>query len=161
MVEVVSREDGRRRFPALTWRAEGAALVGTADDGRCAAAVRLQASGVGLVLEVDLRYDGSAWVEKEAVRLRLPGTTARAVGHDLALRRLAGALRVDRGTPVFLVTSQVALVGGPGLAAARYRPVRGGVEVELVLDDGAARPFGVYQRCFSGANVPADPACAS
>ena len=153
-VEVVSREN-ERRFPALAWRAEGEALVGTADDGRCAAAVRLQPSRGGLALEVALRYDGSASVDKEAVRLRLPGAAARAVGHDLALRRLAGALRVDRGTPVFLVTSEVALVGGPGLAAARYQPVRGGVEVELVLDDDAARPFGVYERCLD--QLPGSP----
>ncbi|HEY6105398.1 MAG TPA: hypothetical protein VIV59_05425 [Anaeromyxobacteraceae bacterium] len=147
-VEVASLEEERRRFPALAWRAEGEALVGTADDGRCAATVRLWPSRGGIALEVSLRYDGAATVEKEAVRLRLPGRDARAVGPDLALGRVRGPLRVDRGTPVFLATSEVALAGGSGLAAARYLPERGGVEVELVLDDDAARPFAVYERCL-------------
>lgn len=147
-VEVTSLEEERRPFPALAWRAEGEALVGTADDGRCAATVRLWPSRGGIALEVSLRYDGAATVEKEAVRLRLPGQAARAVGPDLALGKVRGPLRVDRGTPVFLATSEVALAGGPGLAAARYLPERGGVEVELVLDDGAARPFAVYERCL-------------
>jgi hypothetical protein len=147
-VEVTSLEEERRRFPALAWRAEGEALVGTADDNRCAATVRLWPGEGGIRLEVSLRYDGAATVEKEVVRLRLPGRSARAVGHDLGLRPVRAPLRVDRGTPVFLATSEVALAGGPGLAAARYLPDRGGVEVELVLDDDAARPFAVYERCL-------------
>lgn len=147
-IEVISREEHGRRFPALVWRAVGDALVGTAGDGLCVATVRLEPSQGGLVVEVTLSYDAAASVEKEAVRLRLPGTAIRAVGHDLALRPVRGPLRVDRGTPVFLATSEVALAGGPGLAAARYLPGRGGVEVELILDDDAARPFTVYERCL-------------
>ncbi len=153
-VEVISREEHGHRFPALAWRAAGDALVGTAGDGFCAATVRLQPSQGGLAVEVTLRYGAVASVEKEAVRLRLPGTAVRAVGHDLALRPVRGPLRVDRGTPVFLATSEVALAGGPGLAAARYLPGRGGVEVELILDDDAARPFAVYERCLDSLPRP-------
>jgi hypothetical protein len=147
-VEVVSPEEERRPFPPLHWRAEGGALVGTADDSRCAATVRLWPAAGGVRLEATLRYDGAASVEREAVRLRLPGRAARAVWHDLSLRPLRGPLRVDRGTPVFLATSEVALAGGSGLSAARYLPGRAGVEVELILDDDAARPFSVYERCL-------------
>ncbi|HEU4383449.1 MAG TPA: hypothetical protein VFR85_08105 [Anaeromyxobacteraceae bacterium] len=146
-VEVASLEE-RRRFPPLAWRAEGGALVGTADDRRCAATVRLWPAEGGVQLEVSLRYDGAASVEREVVRLRLPGRAPRAVGHDLVLRPLRAALRVDRGTPVFLATSEAALAGGAGLVAVRYQPDRGGVEVELILDDDDARPFALYERCL-------------
>src|SRR5574341_1874781 len=66
-VEVTSLEEERRRFPPLAWRAEGGALVGTDDEHRCAATVRLEPWEGGIRLEVSLRYDGAASVEKEAV----------------------------------------------------------------------------------------------
>jgi hypothetical protein len=102
---------------------------------------------------VTITYLATVAVEREAVRLRLPGEL-RVVRRDLSFEPLRAPLRVDIGTPVLAATSGLVLVGGPGIAAARYQPVGSGsgdgrgVEVELVLDDSDAHPFAIYQQCI-------------
>jgi hypothetical protein len=139
--------------PAFSWRAEGAALVGVAEDARMQATLRIAPAGEGAFeLGFSVAWRVGAEIEREAVRLVLPGH-ARAVGRDLAFAPLAAPLRVDRGTPVLAAAGDVVVVGGEGFLAARYAPVRdrGGehVEVDLVLDDAGAHPFSVYPTCLA------------
>ncbi|GEJ55862.1 hypothetical protein [Anaeromyxobacter diazotrophicus] len=134
--------------PAFTWRSEGAERVGVAEDARLRATVRVAPAGPGAFeLRLTVAWRVAAEVEREAVRLVLPGP-ARALGRDLELAPLRGPLRVDRGTPIAALTPALALVGGPGLAAARYTPAGRELEVDLVLDDAGAHPFAVYPSCL-------------
>jgi hypothetical protein len=133
----------------LSWQQIGDALVGSAADDTVSVIVRIAPGvGSGLDLEATFRYLATVEVEREAVQLRLAGP-ARALGRDLSLSALSAPLRVDRGTPVLLVTNDLVVVGGPGLTAARYAPsVDGGVDVALILDDQEAHPFAVYPQCL-------------
>jgi hypothetical protein len=130
---------------------EGDTLVGTAGDSRREIEVRLATGeAASVALEVSIRYLAAVEVEREAVRLRLAGP-GRAVRRDLSFGPVERLLRADRGTPVAVAGADVLLVGGPGIAAARYAPggtrSRPEVAVELVLDDAGAHPFSVYERC--------------
>ena len=147
-VDVLPR-DPHLGAPRIAWRAEGAALVGVAHEPRYRATLRLTPAEGRVSLEVDITYLAAMTVDREAIRLHLPGP-ALALGRDLAFRDLRSALRVDRGTPVLVATSAAALVGGPGIEAARYDPVAsGGVDVDLILDDADGHPFQVYEKCYA------------
>ncbi len=136
----------------LVWRADGSSLVGEARADALTAAVKLTAGEGGEVaLEVTLHYQAAARVEREALRLRLPGAP-RAIGRDLAWGPLAGELRVDRGTPAVVAAipdggGGVAVVVGAGFAAARAAPSEGATDLALVLDDTASHPFQKYAAC--------------
>jgi hypothetical protein len=135
--------------PRLAWTAEGAALIGRAEDARLAAVVRLApGGGAGFEATVEIRWKAAVEVERAALRLRLPGP-ARALGRDLRLAEVRTPVRADAGTPVLVLGGGMAVVGGPGLAAALYEPDRAGnAEVSLMLDDAGAHPFAVYERCL-------------
>jgi len=135
--------------PAFTWRSEGLERVGVAADARMQATVRITPVAPGAFeLRFTVAWRVAAEVEREAVRLVLPGP-AWAIGRDLELAALRAPLRVDRGTPIAALTPALALVGGPGLVAARYAPAGREVEVDLVLDDAGAHPFAVYPSCLA------------
>ncbi len=159
-LEALPTEPGRAAA-RLAWRAEGAAMVGGGSDGLVEVEVRLEPEEAGLAVEVRFRALAAGEVGRQAVRLRLPGP-ARAVGRDLSFARLERPLRVDRGTPVAVAGGDLLLVGGPGLAAARYVPGPGPagpeVAVDLVADDAASHPFAVYPSCLPAVPGLSDPA---
>jgi hypothetical protein len=130
----------------IEWEATATGTRGSASGPGWTAVLSLVPADGALSLDVELRYDEPTTPAQESVRLTLPGT-ARAVGRDLRFASLDGLLRVDRGTPVVVATDRVAVVGGEGVVAARYVPARGRTVVELILDDEAAHPFSVYERC--------------
>jgi hypothetical protein len=137
---------------AIAWQAEGDAVVGTASEPTRRTRIRLTPADDGAVsLQVTITYLASVAVEREAVRLRLPGEP-RVLRRDLSFEPLRAPLRVDVGTPVLAATPALVLTGGTGITAARYEPVGAGaergVEVELVLDDADAHPFAIYQQCI-------------
>ncbi len=139
--------------PAFAWRAEGAALVGVATDRRMQATVRVTSARPGVFeLRFSVAWRVAAEVEREAVRLSLPGGP-RALGRDLAFAPLTAPLRVDRGTQVLAAVGDVLVVGGAGFPAARYAPVHDEmgdrVEIDLVLDDAGSHPFAVYPTCLA------------
>src|SRR6266496_723647 len=139
--------------PPFTWRSDGAALVGIAEDARMQATLRIAPAGPGAFeLRFSVACRVAAEIEREAVRLVLPGRTS-ALGRDLAFAPVAAPLRVDRGTPVLAAGRDVVVVGGEGFVAARYLPVRDKagerVEVDLLLDDAGAHPFSVYPTCLA------------
>ncbi len=131
----------------LSWRRDGAEAVGEAQDGLREVQVRLSLLGAGVVLEARVRYLADVSAEREAVRLRLRGPV-RAVAHDLGWRTVGKPVRVDRGTPVVVAGRELAIVGGPGIVAARVASAGEAADVELVLDDEASHPFAVYERCL-------------
>jgi hypothetical protein len=104
--------------------------------------------GRARALEAALEWTAAASLERAAVVLRWSGAPW-AIGRDLGYAPLTGPARVERGTPLFVAAGAAAVSGGPGLAAADLAPVRGGVEVRLVLDDAAARPFATYDACLA------------
>jgi len=134
-------------LPPLRWRAEGDGLVAEVADARLEATIRIAPEAAGFELRAEVRWRVSAEVARLAVRLSLPGP-AVALGRDLRLAPLEGAARVDVGTPLLALVPGMAVVGGPGLAAAHLQPVEGGVELRAILDDEGAHPFAVYQRCL-------------
>src|SRR5690242_11163658 len=86
--------------PPFRWRAEGATLVGIAEDARMQATLVVAPAGPGAFgIRFTVAWRVAAEIEREAVRLLLPGR-GRAVRRDLAFAPLAAPLRVDRGTPV-------------------------------------------------------------
>jgi hypothetical protein len=134
--------------PPLRWRSEAGARVGVAEDARLQATVRIAPDGPGeFAVTFSVVWRVAAAVEREAIQLVLPGS-GRAVGRDLELTPLRAPLRVDRGTPIFAATREVAVLGGEGFVAARYAPGRDALEVDLVLDDAGAHPFAVYPSCL-------------
>jgi hypothetical protein len=135
--------------PPFSWRREGAALVGAAEDARMRATVRAAEAEPGRVeLRFAVEWRVAALVEREAIVLRLPAV-AHALGRDLRFAPLVAPLRVDRGTPIVAAGGGLVLAGGPGFVAARYAPTRsGGVEVRLLADDAGAHPFAVYTTCL-------------
>ena len=147
-------------LPPLAWRQDGPAAVGEARDAIRQVEVRLAPRGAGVALELRVRYLADVRVEREVVRLRLPGG-GLALRRDLAWSSLKRPARVDRGTPILAAAGDVLVAGGAGLVAARYAPAAraeagragpahggSGVDVDLVLDDEAAHPFAVYERCM-------------
>jgi hypothetical protein len=119
--------DGTR----LVWRREGSAATGELD-GHAARATVTVAGGA---LAVEIAYHDSAVVDREIVRLHLSGP-ARVLGRDLHVATLGAPLRVDRGTPIVVLTPGVAVVGEQGFVAARYAEHDSTtVDVDLVLDD--------------------------
>jgi hypothetical protein len=138
--------------PRFVWHRDGAGLVGVADDARMQATVRLAEAAPGrIALAFTVAWRIAATVEREAIHLRLPGRGS-ALGRDLRLAPLVGALRVDRGTPILVEGGGVVVAGGPGFVAARYAPAHAGAaadtDVNLVLDDAGAHPFAVYETCL-------------
>ncbi len=135
----------------LTWLADGEAQVGSAHGGGWDATLRLVPVDGAVSLDVELRYLAASVVEKEALRIRLPGN-AHAIARDLSWKPVDGIQRVDRGTPILVATSSLVVSGGSGFVAARYLPGRwrGGpfTDAELILDDAAAHPFGTYDQCL-------------
>jgi hypothetical protein len=143
----------------LAWRQDGGAAVAEARDAIRQVEIRLAPRGAGVALELRVRYLADVGVEREAVRLRLPGA-GLALRRDLSWSSLRRPMRVDRGTPILAAVGDVLVAGGPGFVAARYAPAvraeagregpahAGVVDVELVLDDEAAHPFAVYERCM-------------
>src|SRR5262249_60750245 len=117
------------------------------------ATIRLAPQDGATALDVALRTTGPAEVVRERVRLTLPGV-AHALHRDLRWAPLRDPLRVDRGTPIVAATSTMAVVGGTGFVAARYTPREAAngsgasTTIDLVLDDEAAHPFSVYERCW-------------
>lgn len=148
------KEPSRHR---LVWREIEGVQVGTASGPGWEATLRLEPEDGAAALDVELRYDHAMEVEHEALRIRLHGR-AHAVNRLLAVAPVDGVQRVDRGTPIFVATTSLALSAGPGFAAARYVPGRwrGGswVDADLILDDVASHPFGTYEQCLE--KLPAD-----
>src|SRR6266536_661706 len=80
--------------PPFTWRSDGAALVGIAEDARMQATLRIAPAGPGAFeLRFSVAWRVAAEIEREAVRLVLPGR-ASALGRDLAFAPVAAPLRV-------------------------------------------------------------------
>jgi len=109
--------------------------------------------GAAAKLEVELNYLAARRVDHERIALTLPGQ-GWALGRDLQWTRLVSPLRIDRGTPgVALVRPRggvgVVVTAGRGVVAALYtpRPEADAVDVVLVLDDAASRPFTTYEHC--------------
>ncbi|HVP67668.1 MAG TPA: hypothetical protein VMT17_10450 [Anaeromyxobacteraceae bacterium] len=138
---------------ALRFRPGGTGAVAQARDGLREVEVRLSPAGVGVDLEVRVRYVAELRAEREAIRIRFRGPL-RAVTSDLGYRAVAKPVRLERGTPIVVAGRDVAVVGGPGLAAAHLSERAGMAEVELVLDDEGSHPFAVYEHCL--AEMPED-----
>ncbi|MFN8544550.1 MAG: hypothetical protein U0807_10145 [Candidatus Binatia bacterium] len=146
-------------LPALVWTAAGGALAGHTRADVIDATVGLAPSEEGLRLTVALRWAADVAVEREVVHLGLRGA-AFAIGRDLGWGPVGGTVRVDRATPILVATGTLAVAGGAGFVAARYRPGHEAagapvVGIDLVLDDAAAHPFAVYDRCREA--LPAPP----
>jgi hypothetical protein len=143
----------KTEHPALAWHIEGGALsgerlVGTGETADFTITVMLsEGDGIGAGLDVTIRYRKAVEVEREALRLTLPGA-AHAVDRTLGWSAVEAPLRVDRGTPRIVATPRVAVIAGIGFAAAKYSPAGADTEVDLVLDDADAHPFAVYEQCF-------------
>src|SRR5262249_34813956 len=146
---------GAPRGEGSGWRQEGDAQVLTRRTENGEATVRLQPADGSVRIEATVVYGRPTEVDHEILRLRLPGP-ARVLGHDLRMVPLAGTLRVERTTPVVLVTPTILLVGGLGIVAARYASHEGNVQIDLVLDDRAAHPFTAYDRCLERLPIPTD-----
>jgi len=145
---VLAPESAEAPPPALSLRQDGEGLVGEVKDALREVEVRLSPRGDGFALAVRVRYLADVLAEREAVRLRLKGPV-QAVAQDLGWRRVGKALRLERGTPIVVVAEDLAVVGGPGLAAARVaRRPDGGADLDLILDDEASHPFSVYEHCL-------------
>jgi hypothetical protein len=136
--------------PALIWRGrDDGTLEGVAATSEWEAKVEVApVPGGARAIEIAIRWLAPAEVERAAVQLGWAGAAPRAVGRTLRFEPLAGPLRVERGTPLLVAAGQLVLAGGPGLAAARVEPERGGVRAVLLLDDAAARPFSTYESCL-------------
>lgn len=148
-IDLVRHGSAARSPVTLTWRASDGGLIGSTANDTVSVTIRIMPSAdAGLDLEMSFRYLTTVEIEREAVQLQLAGP-ARVLGRDLSLASLKAPLRVDRGTPVLLATSSLALMGGPGIAAARYAPAaEGEIEVTLILDDEEAHPFAIYPQCL-------------
>lgn len=134
--------------PPLAWRtlADGT-LEGRARGPEYEATVRLSpAPGGARSLQIVLRWMAPARLEQAGVLLAWDGVP-RAVGRDLSFEPLVRRRRSGRGTPVLVAAGPAVLAGGPGIVAARAEPARGGVQVELILDDADERPFSTYETC--------------
>ena len=132
---------------ALVWTHAGDLWTATAHGVAWDVTLSLAPVDAAVVLDVLVRYTAAAAVDHEIVRLGLPGA-ARAVGRDLGFAPVGEHLRLDRGTPVFVATSRVAVAGGQGIVAADVAPAHDRTELTLVLDDRASHPFSVYERCL-------------
>lgn len=154
VVDVRLVEGGARvEAGALAWRRDGAAVVGRATGAFGGATVTLTPSDGVVRLEVALDHAADVAVERELVRLHLPGA-GRMLARTLASAPIDRPLRVDRGTPVVVSTADVAVVGGPGLAGAIATREHGGVTVDLLVDDAAAHPFSTYVSCRAALPKP-------
>jgi hypothetical protein len=123
-------------------------LVARAENGQWEASVVL-APEAGGARAVSARVGWKTRAEEAqlALILRWPGAPS-AVGRTLRFGPVEGPIRVERGTPLLVQAGGAALVGGPGLAAARVERVGGDVRAVLYLDDAAARPFFTFQACY-------------
>jgi hypothetical protein len=138
---------------ALAWRMDGPAVVGRATGSFGHATVTLTPADGAIRLEVVLDHAADVVVEREAVRVRLPGA-GHMLGRNLGITPIDRTLRVDRGTPIFVTTPDVAVVGGPGLAAAVATRGHGAVTLDLILDDAASHPFSTYVTCRAALPKP-------
>lgn len=143
----VSLHGKKDAAPALTWTAveEGATARGTSElvDAR----LTLAADAAGANLSVELRYATDVEVVREALVIELPGE-AHAIGRDLAFTAVAAeGLRVDRGTPIALWASGVAVTATGGLIAAEARHAGDRTRITLFLDDERAHPFEPLAAC--------------
>jgi hypothetical protein len=136
----------------LVFRPRDDAWLATVRSPRIAAKVRLHVDGDAVAVDVELEHREKVEVEREVLRLVLPGE-ARIVERDLSFTALgAGTSRVDRGTPIVARVGSVLLTGGAGVVAAIYQktPSTRSTQVDLVLDDVHAHPFATYASCPSG-----------
>ena len=136
----------------LSWMAKDGTYVGTKTGPVWNATITLTPTDGAVALGVSIHYDAEVIVEHEVVLVRLSGVR-RAIARDLTFSVFNSALRVDRGTPIFVTAGDFVIVGGTGLVAAHYQPSpkRSKVletEVQLILDDRASHPFSVYPQCL-------------
>ncbi|HET6413510.1 MAG TPA: hypothetical protein VFG53_15730 [Anaeromyxobacter sp.] len=96
--------------------------------------------------------------QRIALSLSWPSEAASAVDRSLRFVELPsrGALRVERGTPLLVLSGGLLLSGGPGLSAARVERTPDGVRVTLFWDDASARPFSTFESCYE--KLPQVPA---
>ena len=140
------------------WTARDGMYVGTQSGPAWVATITLKPADGAVALSVGIRYAVDAAVEHETVTVRLPGP-GRVVTRSLTFSDLNSALRVDRGTPIFMTAGGLAVVGGIGVVAARYQsPLKRSkaleTEVQLILDDRASHPFSVYPHCIDKLSTP-------
>jgi hypothetical protein len=133
----------------LAWRARAdGALEGRADGVDWEAEVLLAPlPGGARTIDVALRWRRRVDLERAALVLGWVGTPW-AVTRSLGFEPLVRRARIERGTPLVVAAGAALLAGGPGVVAADLRPVAGGIEAALVLDDAAARPFTMYDACL-------------
>lgn len=142
----------------LSWTTKDETFIGTSSGSVWSATVMLKPTDGAVALSVTIRYALEATVEREALRIRLPGT-ARAIARDLTFSVLSSTLRVDRGTPIVVTTGDLALTGETGFIAARYQPLSRPkqspvTDVQLIVDDRASHPFSVYPQCLDKLSTP-------
>ena len=150
----VDVRDHATATPPLVWVRTAEGWRGTAHTPGWDVSVTLVPADGAVALDVQLTYGTATTVEHEVLRLGLPGAPS-AIGRDLSFGHLHGPLRVDRGTPVFVATPQVAVAGGPGIVAADVVPLHERTTLALVLDDPPSHPFSVYDQCR--AHLPPPP----
>ncbi len=142
----------------LSWTVKDGTYIGMKTGPVWHATVTLTPTDGAVALSIVLHYAVEAMIEREVVIVRLPGT-GRMITRALTFIPTPIALRVDRGTPIFVTAGDLAIVGGTGLVAARYQPSpkrskAPATEVQLILDDRAAHPFSVYPRCLDKLSTP-------
>jgi hypothetical protein len=132
----------------LEWTRAGAGVVARARWSAGMASLHVGPAGAGATLDVDLTYGEDVAVDHEVVQLRMAGPVS-LLGPDLRLVRPRAPVRIDRGTPIVVVTPALAVVAESGVVAARVVPHAGDLDVDLdlVLDDRASHPFSVYTEC--------------
>ena len=125
------------------WHADGDAQVLTRRTENGVATVRLEPAPGAVRIEATVSYARPTPVDHETIHLHLRGP-ARVLGHDLRLTPLAGTLRVERGTPIVLITPAILLAGGTGLVAG----ARGAAaHAALRSRRGRARPRSRRRAC--------------
>jgi hypothetical protein len=140
---------GGAETPPLAWSsgADGAWIGACATERYDAEVALVPDEGGARSVALRVRWKRPVALERLSLTLRWPGAPW-AVGRTLAWAPVAGRARVERGTPLLVEAGGAVLAGGPGWAAAEVARAGAGVEVRLVLDEPAARPFSTYEDCL-------------
>jgi hypothetical protein len=116
--------------------------------------VRLEAvpDRPGVEIAVTMKYLADVRVEREALEIRLPADTVRAVWRDGQLREVPAGplLRIDRWTPracVLRTRGAALLADGGDVEGMEIRREPGHATILLELDDAANHPFTVERAC--------------
>lgn len=128
------------------WRRQGDRLLGRVVTRQFTAEVELQRSNAGAELSFAVSYHRAVHVRREALRLHTRGT-AFAIDRRLRFGRVGAGLRIDRGTPSFVLAGQLAVTADHGFVATEVRQVGRNSQVSLIAFDAGAHPLRRFVEC--------------